>query len=68
MSDESCWCPFTPAGSMLAHLEARTKKQAWRNLLQERPHGLTTRAELEARGFTVERLEALRPQHLKGLP
>lgn len=30
--------PFTPAGSMLAHLEADSEEQAWDNLMEDAAH------------------------------
>lgn len=55
--DEAFWCPFTPAGSMLAHLEAPTEDEAWENLIADKPHGITSARELQRRGFTVEHVK-----------
>lgn len=53
---ESVWIPETPAGSMLAHLEADTEDQAWLNLLEDAKHmpydGIQG---FKERGYKVER-------------
>lgn len=52
------YVPFIPAGSMLAHLEAVSIKEAWANLLKESNHmPYGTQENFEARGYTVEKYE-----------
>ncbi|MGZ8317532.1 MAG: hypothetical protein ACXWVD_00385 [Telluria sp.] len=47
--------PFTPGGSMLADLAAKTEAAAWAKLLAATAHmGYGTIAALKARGYTVE--------------
>lgn len=50
--------PVTPAGSVLAHLEADTEEQAWDNLLRDAAHmPYDGKAGFNARGYTVEEIE-----------
>lgn len=49
------YVPITPAGSVLAHLEAPTEAQAWVNLLEDAAHMPYAGIEgFKARGYTVE--------------
>lgn len=47
--------PFTPAGTMLAHLERNTEDAAWEALLREAAHmPYKTKQGFIERGYTVE--------------
>ena len=49
------WYPITPAGSLCAHLEADTEKEAWDNLLIDAAHMPYIGKEgFIERGYTVE--------------
>lgn len=57
-SAEPYFVPFTPAGSMLAHIEGKTEEEAWKLLLAEvDPAFYPDRAALQRRGFTVEKID-----------
>ena len=48
------WIPSTPAGTVLAHLEAPTQDEAWENLLKDAAHmPYEGRSGFADRGYTV---------------
>lgn len=49
----SRFIPETPAGSVLAHLEADTEQKAWENLLKETGHMYEEINLLKKRGYRV---------------
>jgi len=54
------WCAFTPAGTMLAHLEAETEKEVWDRLLIDAAHmPYDGKQGFIERGYTVEDMEEL---------
>lgn len=49
------YVPVTPGGSVLMHLEAKSEKQAWNNLLKDVRHmPYRSVKDLQERGYTVE--------------
>lgn len=54
----STYIPVTPAGSLLAHLEADTEDQAWKNLLEDAAHmPYRGKKGFHERGYTVMEME-----------
>lgn len=52
------YVPYTPAGSALVHLAAKTEKSAWENLLKDAADmPYKTVVNFKKRGYTVEKWE-----------
>ena len=52
------FAPYTPAGSCLMHLAAKTEEQAWKNLLRDAADmPYKTVENFKTRGYTVEELK-----------
>lgn len=52
------YVPFTPGGSMLAHLESNTEDEAWNKLMIEAAHmPYTNKQAFIDRGYTIEPME-----------
>lgn len=57
------WVPFTPGGSMCAHLAAPTREEAIRRLLIEAAHmPYGTWANFERRGYEIVELPEIEPE------
>jgi len=52
------YVPFTPSGSMLAHLESKTEEAAWNKLMRDASHmPYKTKENFIKRGYTVEEIK-----------
>jgi hypothetical protein len=48
------YVPVTPGGSVLMHLESKTRKKAWKRLMKEAAHmPYQNQKEFEKRGYEV---------------